>query len=325
MRTFKLAACVMLLSGLLRQDAQAQRPPLDLSGFSDADGAITTLRGGDIVDPYFAIQALLLAKEHGLDTDADTRRWLVWLARRQKPDGTFDRYCRGSTGWSACKPADADDALLAMWMKLLRASSAIAPAALVKTGLERSEAALARLYDQSKGVYLVSPSYRHSLFMDNLEVWWFWSSQRTLAGQGQARRLRQAIHKMFWHPGQKRFLVSSQPEQAAMPHAFYPDAVAQVFPLLVGYPTLPDTARAYYQVWMKEHRGEWLTRAPHDFSWGVIALIALRQGDLESAACWLRDTDHLRFSTHWTVSDEVTRQVLGARGIGPAAAELSCR
>ncbi|QOL52036.1 hypothetical protein LPB04_14210 [Massilia litorea] len=298
---------------------------LDLSGFSDPGGAITILRGGDIVDPYFAIQALLLAKEYGLDADADTRRWIAFLALRQRPDGAFDRFCRSATGWSACKPADADDALLAMWMKLLRSSGALAPRGLAKPSLARSDAALGRLYDQSRGVYLVSPSYPHSLFMDNLEIWWFWSSQRTAADQVRARKLLSAIHKVFWHAGKLRFLVSTQAEQADMPHAFYPDAVAQILPLLFGYPALPGTTRAYYRSWMKAHRGEWLTRAPDDFSWGVLALIALRQGDLESAACWLRETAHLRYSTHWTVSDEITRQVLDARGIGPAVAELSCR
>jgi hypothetical protein len=325
MRLFNRFAWVVFLSGLLHNPASGQTPRqrLDLTGFMQADGAVTTLRGGDIVDPYFAVQALLLAEENGLDATADTKRWMAWLAPRQKLDGTFDRFCRAGTEWVGCKHADADDALLAMWMKLLH--SAGAPGELLKTSLQRSETALERLYDRSRGVYLVSPTVRYSLFMDNLEVWSFRASQRSPAGQAKARRLQRSIHDVFWHPRSQRFLVSTQPEQAAMPPAFYPDAVAQIYPLLFAYPALPATARGYYQTWMKAHRATWLSQGPHDFSWGVIALIALRQDDLESARCWLRDTAHLRHSNHWTVSDEVTRQILEARGLEPALALSTCR
>lgn len=305
----------------------AERPApgrLDLTGFAQADGAITTLRGGDIADPYFAVQALLLAAENGLDARADTLRWLAWLAPRQKPDGTFDRYCRAGAGWHACKHADADDALLALWMKLVRSAGPDAPPAALAT-LPRGERALARLYDQSRGVYLVSPRFPHGLFMDNLEVWSYHAGRRDPAGRAQARRLRRAIHDVFWQPADRRFLVSTQPEQVSAPPAFYPDAVAQIFPLLFGYPALPAPARDYYRAWMQAHRATWLDQAPYDFAWGVLALIALRQHDLESARCWLRETAHLRHSSHWTVSDEVARQILEARGLAPAPVPSSCR
>jgi hypothetical protein len=324
---FARVACTVLLSGLLHHPASGQTPRqrLDLTGFMLADGGITILRGGDIVDPYFAVQALLLAEENGLDASAETRRWLAWLAPRQKLDGTFARFCQAGMAWVSCKQADADDALLAMWMKLLRSGGADMPPELLKKNLQRSETALERLYDRSRGVYLVSPTFPHGLFMDNLEVWSFWASQRDRASQVKARALQRSIRDVFWHPGRQRFLVSTQPEQAAMRPAFYPDAVAQIYPLLFAYPALPAPARVYYQAWMKTHRATWLSQAPHDFSWGIIALIALRQHDLESTRCWLRETAHLRHSSHWTVSDEVTRQIFEARGLEPAPATSTCR
>jgi hypothetical protein len=327
MSLFNWFAWVALWSALLHHPASAQtsRQRLDLTGFIQADGAITTLRGGDIVEPYFGVQALLLAEENGLDAAAETRRWLAWLAPRQRLDGTFARFCQAGMAWVVCKPADADDALLAMWMKLLRSSGAGIPRELLKKNLQRSETALERLYDRSRGVYLVSPAFPHGLFMDNLEVWSFWASQRSAAGQAKARRLQRSIRDVFWHPRSQRFLVSTQPEQAGMPPAFYPDAVAQIYPLLFAYPALPAPARVHYQRWMKAHRATWLSQGPHDFAWGVLALIALRQGDLESTRCWLRDTAHLRHSNHWTVSDEVTRQILEARGLEPALATSTCR
>ena len=320
-------ACTVLLCVLLHALASGPTPRqrLDLTGFMQADGAITTLSGGDIVEPYFAVQALLLAEEHGLDADAETRRWLAWLAPRQRSDGTFARFCRAGSAWVSCKHADADDALLAMWMKLLRANGDGIPRELLKKNLQRSETALERLHDRSRGVYLVSSAFPHGLFMDNLEVWWFWTSQRSLASQVKARRLQRAIRDVFWHPGSRRFLVSTQLEQAAMAPAFYPEAVAQIYPLLFAYPRVPAPPRAYYRKWMKAHRATWLSQGPRDFAWGVIALIALRQNDLESARCWLRDTAHLRHSSHWTVSDEVARQILEARSLAPALARATCR
>ncbi len=35
---------------------------------------------------------------------------------------------------------------------------------------------------------------------------------------------------------------------------FYPEPVAQIFPLMVGFPLLPADARSYYRTWMSAHR-----------------------------------------------------------------------
>ena len=39
---------------------------LDLTGYQEKDGAITVSYGDTVVDPYFAMRALLLAHEEGL-------------------------------------------------------------------------------------------------------------------------------------------------------------------------------------------------------------------------------------------------------------------
>ena len=52
---------VLIIPGL------GQSKALNLNGYMDNTGAITVQHGGDTVDPYFALQALLLAKAHGLD------------------------------------------------------------------------------------------------------------------------------------------------------------------------------------------------------------------------------------------------------------------
>ena len=92
-------------------------PKLELAGYAGADGAIKVLHKGESADPYFAIQALLLAHDNGMDVSTVAEKFIDWLLPKQKPDGTFDRFCRtAGTPWTACKVADADDALLALWM-----------------------------------------------------------------------------------------------------------------------------------------------------------------------------------------------------------------
>lgn len=312
-----------LLSIAVRPAADAaSSTPLDLDGYAEPSGAITTLHRGDLVDPYFVVQALLLAREHGLDIGRYNGPWLDWLATRQKLDGTFDRFCRAGPVWLGCRAADADDALLALWIRLLRTSPAeLARRPALAGSMRRSAEALSRLYDGRRGVYLVSPTFQQALFMDNLEIW---SSDVHPVGSDGNRRLSDAIHATFWDAGAHRFLVSTQPEQADAAPRFYPDAVAQIYPLLLGYPRLPADRHAYYRRWMTQHRRDWLERMSSDFAWGIVALIALREHDKESAACWLRDAMPLRYTPHWALPDEVSYQVLRAHRIAPAAASAPC-
>ncbi|WP_341908614.1 hypothetical protein [Polaromonas sp. YR568] len=309
-------------------------PRLDLTGYQDSGGAITVLRGGDSTDPYFAMQALLLAHENGMDVSVPASQFADWLVPHQKPDGTFDRFCRissvgGSGGaaasWRACKTADADDSLLAIWIKLLetmptqlRAKPVLAKSHQIAT------ASLNHLLQPSRGIYMVSPVYLHGLFMDNLEVWSLKAHQKGAGSPAEAAKLSKAIHDTFWDPVNKRFLVSTQLEQRTQKPAFYPDHVAQIFPLLVGYTDLPEPSAAYYRRWMGVHRAEWLKHSEADYPWGLLAVLALNQKDTTSARCWLRDASPLRHSARWAVTDEAAHQILTARGLKPATTTTAC-
>ena len=308
-------AAASFLTAILLHGMPAQGAALDLDGYADGEGAISIQRGGDTVDPYFALQALLLAHDSGLDIRAHARPWARWLLARQKPDATFDRFCRRGPVWGPCKTADADDALLALWMRFLEVPGVVDPRDPAwSRSREASAATLRRLKDEGRGIFLVSPVYQHGLFIDNLEVW---HSTRD-------PRLARAIQRSFWSPASGRFLVSTQPEQATMAPSFYPDAVAQLYPLVVDFPHLPTGPRAHLDGWMRKHRGEWLAQVRSDFAWGLVALAAWRHGDRESAACWLRETSGYRHGVHWTVTDEVAWQVLAARGAHAAAPQEAC-
>jgi hypothetical protein len=302
----------------------AMAMPLNLKGYADDAGAITIQHQGGTIDPYFSLQALLLAQEHGLDTSPYAARWANWLMVRQKPDATFDRFCRNGPVWAACKRADADDSLLALWLKFLETM----PAELGRNPAwqkshQAARSALARLVDPRWHIYLVSPVYQHGLFMDNLEVWTYRPAHAAAEGPAHPS-FERSIHDVFWDPAGQRFLVSTQPEQKGTEYAFYPDAVAQIFPLLVNYPHVPGGARDWYRRWIQRHRTEWLEQVRKDFAWGLIALVAWKQGDTGSARCWLRTTHPFRHTVHWTVTDEVVAQVLAKGGVAPAGAREAC-
>ncbi|RYG09478.1 MAG: hypothetical protein EON92_14595, partial [Burkholderiales bacterium] len=63
-------AWLLAAAALCGAGAAAARTPLVLDGYADRNGAITVLHGGDSADPYFAMQALLLAHDNGLDIAA---------------------------------------------------------------------------------------------------------------------------------------------------------------------------------------------------------------------------------------------------------------
>lgn len=302
-------------------------PKLELAGYADGGGAISVLHNGESADPYFAIQALLLAHDNGMDVTTVTEKFIDWLLPRQKPDGTFDRFCRDGGGkWLACKVADADDSLLALWMRLLQTM----PIKLSKNPLWMksyltSQVSLERLFQPSRGIYMVSPVYLHGLFMDNLEVWSLKSHLKLPGQQTEVNKLGKAIRETFWDPANQRFLVSTQLEQRSENPTFYPDHVAQIFPLLVDFPIDPGGSRSFYRAWMSAHRAEWLVQSKTDYPWGLIAVLALRQNDKASAQCWLRQAEVNRHSERWAVTDETAYQIVTGRGLAPAAPTTSCK
>jgi len=274
---------------------------LDLSGYVDGSGAITVQHQGDTVDPYFSLQALWLAQSQGMDVSAYALPLAQWLDSQFRAIGHLGRYCKTPTTWIWCKAPDADDSSLALWLDLLRHLPSSERNRINASALEaRAWQDLQRLQDMRLGIFKVSPHWTHGLFMDNLEVW----STRP------SPRLAQSIRNVFWDANKQLFRVSTQPEHPHPGNSFYPDATAQIYPLLVGYPLIPGGATPYYQNWMTLHRRSWLAQIGHEFPWGLIAIVAWQQGDLDTVRCWQQKALPFRHSFFWTVTDEVVAQLL---------------
>ena len=320
-----LIRSLLMLGLTLLSTLATARPVLELGNYQTDSGAITILNKGDTADPYFAMQALLLAHDNGLDASQPAEKFVNWLVSQQKPDGTFDRFCQSAAKtWVSCKTADADDSLLALWMRLLETMPKQLSANPVwMTSYIISKKSLDHLYQPSRGVYMVSPVYLHGLFMDNLEVFSLKAHSKQ-SRPDEIEKLAKDIHQTFWQPVNKNFLVSTQLEQKTQKPQFYPDHVAQIFPLLVDFPLLPQNAKAYYTSWMRMHRTEWLAHGVSDYPWGVLAVLALRQGDEPSARCWLRETSTMRHSNRWAVTDEAAFLILASRGMQVADKTANC-
>lgn len=300
---------LIVVSSLASASPQAE---LTLYGYQRSDGAITVRLNGDTVDPYFANKALLGAADARLDATKAALAWIDWALAHQRSDGRFNRFCVRSDRYVACAAADADDAMLAVWMELL---VRFAPAGRMppawQTSLQKASTYLFRLVDRQSGVFVISRAMPIALLMDNVEVYsafralaryYFVRGDETLARLwiNRANQLQISINRVFWSPS-KQFSVSTQQRTVT---AFYPDSVAQIFPMLAGLPIPGKTRGEAYAEWMAAYREIWLQQARNDFPWGMVALVSDEMDDRKTLACWRTRAAPFRHGSHWNVLEE---------------------
>jgi hypothetical protein len=332
-----MKAIGMILLGLLSAiavSAQTRQLELKDNGYQLENGAITLAYKGQFIDPYFAIRALLSAHSLGMNIEKVASAYIDWQLPRQETNGLFKRYCldegltpNATTGaapvWVACADADADDALLAMWIELLylMAPEQGLPAQW-KQSVLAARRQLALIYDKSRGIYLISRSNPVGLLMDNIEIY---AALRSTAEQQkrlgmhqlaqtstrQAKQLEQSIQKVFRPSQQGDFRISTQ---APEPSRFYPEEVGQLFAPLFAMPVGKMGAKEYGQFtlnrWLKQHEAAWLAHEKDHFPWGLIALAAEKNETQETARLWTERAAPLRHSDRWNVLEEAIFQSL---------------
>jgi len=282
------------------------------------DGALVLQTNGDYVEPYFATKALVVAQDAGLDVRQSAQAWINWALAHQRPDGRFDRYCRKpGQDWKRCGPADADDSMLALWLQLLyRVAPDSGIPAEWQESVAKARAQLAKLRNNRLEVYNVSERNHVALLMDNVEVYAalkdiaaaqsrFGDEQSADATSQAAESLAAGIHRVFWDERDHWFRPSVQKNKPA----FYPDAVAQVYPWLAGLPVSEDP-RAGWESWRNRFGSAWLETKYDPHPWGLVALAAVKEGDESSAVCWLSHSQSLRYSSRWNVLEEAVYQGL---------------
>lgn len=313
MRSLLVGAIALFLIGT----GVAQDRALDLTKYQTYDGALTLTPGGNEVEPYFATKALVVAQDAGLNTHDAALKWIAWMLPRQRKDGRIDRWCRKSSNseFRDCRRADADDAMLALWVELLyrNASDKGLP-------LEWQQSADRALTYEKKllarsGVYYISRRNRASLFMDNVEIYsafkdigeqlsrWDLSGAARMAADSQ--ELAGAITRVFWDQAQGRFRPSTQKSRPG----FYPDAVGQTYPWLAAMPTSQDP-REGWKAWKTSYARGWLLETYDPHAWGLLALTALKLDDTNTAACWMHEAAVHRGGANWNILEEATFQAV---------------
>lgn len=311
----KLALTVTLTLPLTASGALS----IELAGYQLPNGAITVFHSGDTVDPYFATKALLSARQAGADISEPAQNWISWLLPQQHRNGTFSRYCRLDDKFAECAEADADDALLAIWIELLVKSAPSQGMSLPwSRSLESAGKHLLTLKNPRSGVYHISASLPVALFMDNVEILsafravseWHRSQGNMIAAkqwQKRRRELSAAIRRVFRLPnGEYRASIQNLPSQA-----FYPDRVAQLYPILGEMGGFD--IKTHYQNWLLETQSAWFAQPEHDYPWALAALAAYLADDRLTVACWCTHAQFYRQQgAHWNVLEEVLFQTLSA-------------
>jgi len=286
--------------------------------YRSADGALLLQTNGNYVEPYFAVKALLTAEDAGLDIHQAAMGWINWALQHQRKDGRFERFNQKADGWKIAGPADADDSMMALWLQLLyrRAPDSGIPQPWQES-VRKAQEQLAKLRNGRLGIYHVSGRNHVALFMDNMEVYAalkdiaraqarFGDQPSAQKTNKQADDLAAGIQHVFWDKHHKWFRASMQKVQPA----FYPDVVAQVYPLLADFPLKDEDARSAWSTWRSKFASAWLEDRYDPHPWGLVALAALKAGDKSSALCWLSHSQSLRYSARWNILEEAVYQGL---------------
>ena len=286
------------------------------------DGAIMTLTSGQLVDPYFPTKALLIAQDSGMDISKIAGDWIKWMLARQDSSGLFFRYCfkENEATYTACAEADADDAMLAMWIELLyRMAPRKGLPKEWKESADKAEYQLNSIYNPKATVFFVSKSMQAGLLMDNIEIYSAFKriereavrlgeGKKSVEYRGKAEQLKIGIIGNFWDDKNKRFTVSTQ---ARTENKFYPDVVDQLVPMMHGFSiTKIPSENSFYKSWIKHHKNEWFALLGKDYPWGLLAVMAEKRGDYNTAGCWMKLSAPSRHTKLWNVMDETAFQIV---------------
>ena len=252
--------------------------------------------------------------------------WVRWQARHTTPTGdgqgvVFDHWVRASDlheapcppglALGACPQVDAYDSTAASLLLVADAYlAATGDAALLREPTVRAalHAAVATVVAlaQPQGLTSAKPGYPVAYLMDAVEVaagWRAWSrvqaraydehtaAQASLAA---AHRAEDAIREHLWHAPSRSWSVSlgAGPPKFSL---WYPDTVAQAWPLLWGIgadDTGPSSvAQAAWRQAASHWRGSahWSQRNvdPEGFWWPAAAVAARCVGDQSAARAWV--------------------------------------
>ncbi|MBQ6066889.1 MAG: hypothetical protein IJK89_08700 [Clostridia bacterium] len=274
------------------------------------------------VNPYFACFAAIALTAYDCTAQAGerVRRYIEWHfghlnTAQTDPNGLagtiFDyRVTMTDGAVTAQTPTgsyDSTDSYAALFLVLLRdyATRYGDTALLTAHAGQIRQVAEAIFAAMEKGYSFARPDYRMMYLMDNCEVYAGLSAAAELgkiigdgALQTKAANAVSVYQKRFlrdWYEnGRFRWAMSPDEkgrfqEEAFSWDRFYPDAAAQLYPILWGViPADGLTARRVYASFCRHWKWEEMDyRAENGFYWGALALAAAKMGDADRLNGWL--------------------------------------
>jgi len=287
--------------------------------FTTPEGAMTVFANGDYVEPYVAIEALLVAHRLGVDVQEPAAALANWLLPYQQANGPFPRICKsgadaGTTRWVACGPSDADDSLAVFWCLLVNDILHGPPQ--LQASCSKSLENLATLWDPKRATFQAFATRPEAYFADNVEVigaltWLRADPQASLrythelAALPSHRQMMDGLSRSYGY----QLDGALEPRRASLPPTppgFYPNAVAPVYVWVYDLDTGP-TAQRNWAVWKHRYGRAWLSGKADPFPWGLIAWAAYKLGDKATARAWLQAAPQWRADGRWNLMEEGAR------------------
>ena len=266
---------------------------------------------GDI-NPYFACHAALGLLESTADravSDAElrsVRRYLNWHTEQLLASGgQMGTYRKQETTFVRTGKADSMDAYLGVYLELLGRYLEITQSAegllCWQDGIRMAVDTLRELTDG--GLTVVSWENDTKYLMDNLEVWkglcalenglrTLQDSRELSTVRTQADSLRMQMEtefpRAFWNEAAGKWRVIAGKDRFD-PDRFYPYGIAQIYPLICGYPAGDVQAQEeLYRTFIRSFHWQTIQTDEKTFVWAMAGMAAVQIGDTENLYAFLK-------------------------------------
>lgn len=260
-------------------------------------------KAGD-VNPYFACVAalgLLAETENRPITEAEKKavgRYLDWhTGILLETDGKMGIYRKEGEKLIYREKADSEDGYLGMYLFLMgeyleKTESTELPESWEK-GIRLALKKLQSLMQD--GITQVSEENTTAYLMDNLEVWkGLYKLEQ--AGVEDARLIRELrgklqaqIENTFWDDETQKWSIIRDCDLYD-PTEFYPDGVAQIYPLIYGFPVKEKrTQKKLYVQFTEKFQWQKLSERSTKFLWTMTGMAAAQVGDVKRLMELLRN------------------------------------
>lgn len=260
-------------------------------------------KAGD-VNPYFACVAalgLLAETENRPITEAEKKavgRYLDWHSGiLLETDGKMGIYRKEGEKLIYREKADSEDGYLGMYLFLMgeyleKTESTELPESWEK-GIRLALKKIQSLMQD--GITQVSEENTTAYLMDNLEVWkgLYKLEQAGVEDAHLIRELRgklqEQLENTFWDDETQKWRIIRD-RDLYDPTEFYPDGVAQIYPLIYGFPVKEKrTQKKLYVQFTEKFQWQKLSERSTKFLWTMTGMAAAQVGDVKRLMELLRN------------------------------------